>query len=325
MKKILICGGTGFIGRNMVNYYSKKEGYKVFATYYKSEPYQCDGVTFIKADLTDQNEVNKLLGGVDIVIQAAATTSGVNEILNKPYYHVTDNAVMNSLVLRSAFENKIEHLIFFSCTVMYQPGEIPVKETDFNADDELFPSYFGVGWTKIYIEKMCEFYSRICDTRFTAIRHSNIYGPHDKYDLERSHVFGATITKVMKAKDGGQISIWGEGKEKRDLLYIDDLVLAVDSCIERQETKYELINVGRGKAISISDLVKMVISIAGKKIEIEYDVSKPTIPTELSLDCTKAQNLLDWVPGTSLEEGIKRTIEWYKNNISAKDGGLDEY
>ena len=218
-KKLLICGATGFIGRNLVNYYSTKNEFEVYAQHFNREPFEVENVNFVKADLTDKNDVHKVIQGMDIVIQAAATTSGSDDIVNKPYYHVTDNAVMNSLIFREAFESHVERLLFTSCTVMYQSDKnYPLKETDYSESDEIFPTYFGVGWTKVYLEKMCEFFSRISDTKFTAFRHSNIYGPHDKYDLKKSHVFGATITIVMKAPENSAITVWGKGTAKRDFL-----------------------------------------------------------------------------------------------------------
>ncbi len=219
---------------------------------------------------------------------------------------------MNSLILREAYENKIEQLIFFSCTVMYQPSTVALKESDYSESDVIFPSYFGVGWTKVYIEKMCEFYSRISDIKFSVLRHSNIYGPYDKYDLERSHVFGATVTKVMTAQEGTDVTVWGEGTEKRDLLYVADLVDAVELALEKQQSKYELVNIGLGEAISVSDLVKKMIRLSGKNVGIKYDTSKPSIKTELYLNCEKAKKLYGWEPKTSLEEGIKKTLEWYR-------------
>jgi nucleoside-diphosphate-sugar epimerase len=197
---------------------------------------------------------------------------------------------------------------------MYQPSDTPVKETDFDANKEIFPSYFGVGWTKVYIEKMCEFYSRIGNTKYTVIRHSNIYGPYDKFDLEKSHVFGATMTKVMTTGDGGKIEVWGTGEEERDLLYISDLVNFVELAIVKQESKFELYNVGYGSSISVSNLVKKIIARSGKDIRIEYDPSKPSIKTKLCLNITKAKNSLGWFPKVSLDEGIRKTMEWYKSN-----------
>jgi len=311
-KRILICGATGFIGRNMAESFAEKDNFKVYGTYLYGKPLQNPKIKMVRADLTNKEEVNRVVEGMDIIIQAAATTSGAKDITEKPYYHVADNAIMNSLIFRAAYEYGISHIVFFSCTVMYQSSDKPVKETDFDANKEIYPKYFGVGWTKVYIEKMAEFYSRIGNTKYTIIRHSNVYGPHDKFDLEKSHVFGATMTKVMKAKDGGNIIIWGEGKEERDLLYVSDLVDFVKLAIAKQKSKFELYNVGVGSSISVSDLVKKIIRYSGKNIKVKYDKSKPTIKTKLCLDYSKAKERLGWVPRVSLDKGIQKTMNWYK-------------
>lgn len=320
--KILICGSTGFIGRNICETLAKRQDLEIYGTYFKSKPYEHLMVNMLYADLTNKEDVDRVVKGMHIIIQAAATTSGVKDIVTKPYCHVTDNAIMNSLIFRSAYEYKISHVVFFSCTVMYQPSNNPVKETDFDANKGIYHNYFGVGWTKVYIEKLCEFYSRIENTKYTVIRHSNIYGPYDKFDLERSHVFGATMTKVMTAKDGSSIVVWGSGKEERDLLYISDLVNFVEIAIDKQESKFELFNVGYGSSISISNLVKRIIACSGKDIKIEYDLSQPTINTKLCLDTDKAKTSIGWSPGVSLDEGIKKTMDWYMKNFSRIFGNI---
>ena len=316
-KKVLVCGATGFIGRNIAEAFAAGAEFEVYGTYFKSSPPDIPGLNIVRADLTDKNDVDSAVKGMDIIIQAAATTSGAKDIVTKPYYHVTDNAVMNSLICRSAYEKKVSRFIFFSCTVMYQSGPAPVKETDFDANKEMHPSYFGVGWTKAYIEKVCEFYSRIGDTKYTVIRHSNIYGPHDKFDLEKSHVFGATITKVMAAKNGGRIVIWGSGEEERDLLYVEDLVDVVKLAVNKQKTNFELFNVGYGSSISIKELVEKIINCSGKKIKVEHDLSKPNIKTKLCLDTERVRAAFGWSPRVSLDEGIRKTIEWHRINIRA--------
>ena len=314
-KKILVCGATGFIGRNIAEALAKRDEFDVYGAYLNSKPLDNPRIKMIQVDLTNQKEVNQILKGVDILIQAAATTSGAKDIITKPYYHVTDNAVMNSLIFRAAYDYEVSHVVFFSCATMYQSNDIPVKETDFDANEEMYPSYFGAGWTKVYIEKMCEFYSRIGNTKYTVIRHSNIYGPYDKFDLKKSHVFGATMTKVMTTEEGGTIVVWGTGVEERDLLYISDLVDFVELAIDRQGSKFELCNVGYGSSISVSNLVKKIIACSGKDVRIVYDQSKPTIKTKLSLDIARAKNSFGWSPKVSLDEGIQKTIEWYKSNI----------
>lgn len=312
-KKLLICGATGFVGRNMVEHFAKKSEYDVHAVRFNRPEYEVANVTWHQCDLRNPAELEKLIPGCDVIIQAAATTSGAKDIVARPYIHVTDNAVMNSYLFRVAFEHKVKHVIFFSCTVMYQSSDIGLLESDFDANQDLHPRYFGVGNTKIYIEKMCDFYSRIGETKFTAIRHSNIYGPHDKFDLERSHFFGANVTKTMIAED--KISVWGTGEEERDLLHADDLNNFVDLAIQNQKEKYRLYNCGAGKAESVLNVVKKIVAASGKDLKIEHDLSQPTIKTSLFLDCSLAKKELGWEPKVELGNGIQETINWWKKNI----------
>ena len=315
MKNILICGATGFIGRNLLDYYYNQGNYNIRATHFKRpivEGY--DKVEWVNCDLRDPKQVQEVVKGIDIILQFAATTTGAKDILSKPYIHVTDNAVINSLLLREAFEQDIKHFVFPSCTIMYQKSEVAIKESDFNPSEEIQSFYFGAGYTKVYLEKMCEFYSRLGKTKHTVIRHSNMYGPYDKYDLEKSHVFGATITKVMTSKDG-KVNVWGIGEEKRDLLYVSDLVDFIDLALNKQTTPYELFNVGIGEGIRIKDLISKIIHHSGRDLEIVHDLSKPSLPTSLFLDCSRAEELLDWKPKHTLDNGIIKTLNWYKDNV----------
>ena len=309
MKTILICGATGFIGKNLLDFYSKKD-YKIRATHFRRPPVEgYPAVEWVRCDLRNPSEIKSVLEGVDIVMQFAATTTGAKDIVSKPYIHVTDNAVMNSLLLREAFEQNIEHFIFPSCTIMYQKSEKALKESDFNPSDEIQSFYYGAGHTKVYLEKMCDFYAGFKRTKHTVIRHSNMYG------LEKSHVTGATITKVMTNKDG-VINVWGTGEEKRDLLYIEDLISFIDLALTKQKDYYKLYNVGIGEGIKIKHLVEKVIECSGKELKIQHDLTKPSVPTSLFLDCSKAKEELGWEPKHTLEEGLAKAIEWYRRNVN---------
>jgi nucleoside-diphosphate-sugar epimerase len=310
-KRVLVCGATGFIGRNTVERLAARDDLEVHAVRFSRPEYAAPRVTWHQADLRDHSRVSALLEGMDVVVQAAATTTGVKDVATRPYIHVTDNAVMNSLLLRAAFDRKVGQFLFFSCTVMLHSSDAPLAESDFDANLELQPRYFGIGSTKVYIEKMCEFFSRLGVTRHTVFRHSNVYGPYDKFDLERSHVFGATITKVMTAQDG-RLVVWGTGAEARDLIHVDDLVDAVERAIDRQTAPFKLYNIGSGDMIPIKDLVRRIVAASGRDIRIEYDASQPTNPMSLRLDCRKADAELGWQPRIPLDEGIARTIAWWK-------------
>ena len=315
--KILICGATGFIGKNLTAFFSNLEEFEVHAVNFKSPEYYIKNVIWHRADLRNPKKVNSLLKDIDVVVQAAATTSGSKDIVTKPYIHITDNAVMNSYIFRSAFENKVKHVIFFSCSVMYQSNTLPLKEDDFNPDIPLVERYFGIGHTKLYLEKMCEFFSKISNTKYTAIRHSNIYGPHDKFDFQKSHFLGASISKVMLASE--KITIWGTGEEERDLLYVDDLTNFVYLALKKQSSQYRLYNCGEGVSRSVKDVVQTIINVSEKNLEIETDTSQPSIKTSLSLDYSLAKKELGWEPKTELKSGLKKTITWWKQNINPQN------
>lgn len=317
-QKILILGGTGFIGRNLWERFAQDPAYEVSATYRGEAPPAgplSERVKFLKANLTAAGEVSAVVKGMDIVLQAAATTSGAKDIIEKPYLHVTDNAVINALLFKACFEEKVKHVVYFSCTNVYMPQKTPVTEEDFKG--EVYDKYFGGGWTKVYNEKMCEFYSRISGTKYTVIRHSNIYGPYDKFDLEKSHVFGATITKVMNAANG-KVTVWGDGSEERDLLYVDDLLDFVAIVLQKQECKFELVNLGAEETVSIKELVHRVIRHSGRDLKVEYDPAKPSIGFSLKINCGKAKSRYAWSPKISLDEGIRKTLSWYADHYQKR-------
>ncbi len=314
-KKVLLCGATGFIGRNILErLYAEKE-YDIIGTYYKSKPIENYDIQWQKVDLRNQQEISTLMENINIVMQFAATTSGAKDIIAKPYIHVTDNAVINSLILREAYEKKIENFIFPSCSIMYKSSNKPIMEDDFKENQDISKKYYGAGHTKVYLEKMCKFYSNFKRTKHTVIRQSNLYGPHDKYDLEKSHMFGATICKVYKALENGNITVWGTGEEERDLLYVEDLVDFILIALRNQVSEFELANCSYGKSFSVNEIVKKIIYHSGKNISIDYDDTKPTINSKMPISNKKAFNVFNWKPKISFDEGIKKTLKWYENNI----------
>lgn len=313
-KRVLVLGASGFVGFSLFDALSKRDDLEVWGTY-RSNRYQRIDLRkkLIEADLTDGKIVNEILGlGFDVVIQAAAYSTGAKDAKERPYIQITPNAIVNSLVFQAAFDNNVSQVIFPSCSVMYPSRDEPSKETDVDRNNLLGP-YFGAANMKLYSESMCQFFAGLGKTKFTAIRPSNMYGPHDRFDPERSHVFGATIRKVMESQDG-KVVVWGQGQEVRDFLYISDFLRFVELVIDRQDYAFDVFNVGLGQSVTIRELVERVVKASGKDLKIVYDPSGPTIGTKISMNIDKAKEKFGWQPQVSLDEGIARTIAWYRHN-----------
>ena len=317
VKKILICGGTGFIGRNIASYFASDPQNEVFATYNLRPAYAHPRLTWIKVNLTDQEKVTDLFKNVDIVVHAAAKTGGIGVHNDQELDLVTDNAVMNAYIFRAASQSGVSHVIFLSCTIFLPTIKRPLKETDFDGNFELEQDYFGPGWTKIYSEKLCELYSRNTKTKFTVIRHSDVFGPYDNFDPYRSHVLASTLLKVIKAEKS--ITVWGDGNTAKDFIYIDDLVNLIKKCISNQAQKYGIYNCGSGEITTITNLATLIIEISNKSIKIEYDLSKKKITRHLCLDTAKASHELGWKIENSLRVGLEKTYNWCLEQPFAKN------
>lgn len=321
--RILVTGAGGFVGRNIcekllgspnVNSVTGTLNSGKMSNNRKAK--YSDKIKFIECDLTIEKEVDKIFeeNNFDVLIHCGAVSTGANDIINRPYLHVTDNAIMGSLIFRKSFEKKIKKVIFISCSAIYRSSKELLREEDQNAY-EINPKYFGGGWTKVYLEKQCEFYAKIGDTKYIVIRHSNMFGPNDDFNDERSHMVAANLKKIFKAEDGDDIIVWGTGKTKRDLLHIDELTSFIDIVINSTDIrdKYSIYNLGSSNGISIENVVREIINASGKRLNIKYDTSKPDIDVNIFLDCSKAKSM-GWKQQYNFEEGIKKTYDWIKQN-----------
>lgn len=312
MKKVLVCGGSGFIGINVVKFFTNKN-YKIFATYNTKKPKKLYGAIWIKANLISQKDVKKVIKNCDVLIQCAGVSSGAKNMVTKPFMLTGSNVVMNSLLLKEAVQNKVKHFIFLSCSVMYHHSNKKLKETDYDPRKKLHKVYEGMALTKVYIENMCKFYAERSNTKFSVLRHTNIYGPHDKFENTNAHFMSSAISRSNYASK--KMVVWGSGKEKRDFLYIEDLCSAINSIINKQNTKFDLVNVSYGKAFSVGNIVKRIKTIMGKKYSIFFDKKKPNIKINILIDNSKMIRKYKWKPKFLIENGIKKTVSWYLNNF----------
>lgn len=317
-KRILVCGAGGFLGNNVFNALSRRNDFGVYGTYLTNRYKRINpnNPNLIQIDLTNKDHVDKLFktGGFDVVIQTAANSSSSKDDVERPQIHITPNVAINNLLIATAHEQGVGQFIFPSCTIMYPSRDQPSSENDVDLNKDFSPVQSGAAWMKVFSEKLCQFYSGLGKTKFTVIRPSNIFGPQDRFDPERSHVFAATIRKVAEAKEGDKIVVWGRGKEVRDFFHISDFVRFVELVIDNQNYDFDIFNLGSEEPVSIEELVKRVIRISGKNLEIEYNPNGPTVGNKISIICSKARNKFGWKTSMNLDEGIKRTLEWYYLN-----------
>lgn len=311
-KTVLVAGGSGLIGGGLVRRLAR-DGVHVRATYLRHAPVVGErGVVHVRADLTQPDDCRRVVEGADVVFLCAASTSGAAAIASTPMIHVTPNVLINTLMLDAAYAAGVKTVVFVSSTTVYAPsGGRPVHEDELLEGDP-YDKYYFVGWMKRFTEILCRMYGEKLAGRMTtiALRATNVYGPGDRFDFATSHVLPALVRKVVERWD--PIEVWGTGEDVRDLLYVDDMVEAMIRSAERLEGHHAL-NVGAGVGTRVTDLLHTICRLDGYgDARIVFDPTKPTmIPIRL-VDTSRAETLLDFRPAVSLEEGLRRTLAWYR-------------
>jgi GDP-L-fucose synthase len=312
--KALVAGGAGFVGVNLIKRLLV-EGAEVRATLHKKPPVIKDEkIDYVTCDLTRMEDCQKVVSGMEYVFLCAANTSGAAVIASTPLVHVTPNIVMNSQMLEAAYFAGVKKFVWLSSNAAYPPsGERPVKEDEM-FDGDPYETYFGVAWMKRYTEILCRMYSeKLKKTMPTVVlRPSNIYGPHDDYDFETSHVMAALIRRVVERHD--PLEVWGTGEDVRDWIYIDDFIDAMMLATDKIDS-YNPLNIGLGSGYTIKQALQMMLEIDGyTDAKVVYNATKPSmIPVRL-IDTSRAEQLLGFKAKTGLREGIGKTIKWYREN-----------
>ena len=312
-KNILVTGGSGFIGSNILKKIHKLN-LNIFSTYYKNNNFhKFKNVKYIKTNLEIEKNCVSICKNIDLVIMCAANSSGANIIAKNPLIHLVPNIRMNLNMLDSAHKNNVKKFLFISSNTVYPFTNKPVLESDVNYS--IYEKYFIVGWMKLFSEIMCNMYStKISKKMITIIlRPGNLYGPYDKFDTEKSKVIPALIKRFIEKSN--PIDVWGDGKDIKDFLYIDDfvngLIRIVNNC-----NKHEIFNIASGRPTTINQIIKILKKLEGNKFtKINYILDKPTmIPLRL-ININKIKKKINFKQTTSLTIGLKKTILWYRKNI----------
>jgi len=304
-KKILVTGGTGFLGKYLIDKLIKlgvkKEN--IFVPFF--EDY----------DLRKMEDCLEVIKGKKIVIHLAGVVGGIGFNREHPGKAFYDNAAMALNILEAARLEKVEKFTGIGSVCAYPKNiPIPFKEEDLwlGYPEETNASY---GLAKKFMLVQSQAYRAEYDLNAIHLLMLNLYGPGDNFNPKSSHVIPALIKKVADAKKEGKnyIEAWGTGKPTREFFYVEDAAEGIILATERYN-KPEPVNLGSGMEISIKDLAELICKLMDFKGEIRWDTSKPDGQPRRLFDSTKAEKEFGFKANTSFEEGLKKTINWYLEN-----------
>lgn len=303
--KIYVAGHNGMVGSAFVRLL-KSNGYNNLIMKSHAE-----------LDLTCQSDVDDFFKNEkpDIVILAAAKVGGINANMFNHVDFMMQNIGIEQNVINATFKNEIDDLLFLGSSCIYPAKSVqPIKE-EYLLTGPLEPTNEGYALAKIVGLKACEYYNKEHGTHYIGVMPPNLYGINDNFNLQTSHVVPALIRKIHESKINnlGQVEIWGTGKPRRELMYVEDMVDASLYAFENYNGN-SFINVGTGVDYTIKELAETICDVVGFSGELYFNTSMPDGMFQKLLDISKISDL-GWKPKFSLKEGLKLTYEWYISNI----------
>ena len=251
--------------------------------------------------------------GADVVVHLAARVGGIIANMNAPGSFFYDNMQMGMNVVHAAAMAGSRLLLVGTICSYPKDCPVPFKEEDlWNGFPEPTNAPYGIAKKALLV--MCQAYRKEHGLHFGYVCPVNLYGPNDNFDDSTSHVIPALIKRFVKAKEQDQkrVTCFGTGKATRSFLYIEDAAKAIALAVKDLDED-ELINLPGCPETSISDLTRIIARYVGYEGSITWDTSKPDGQPRRFVDGTRAEMLLGWEPATSLESGLRRTIEWYRS------------
>ena len=305
---VYIAGHRGLVGgavlRNL-----EKAGYKSLF-YQTRDELDLRNEAAVRRYLTDQRP--------EAVVFAAAKVGGIKANFDYPVEFLLENLQIQNNLISASFDAGVKKLLFLGSSCIFPkfaPQPISEESLLTGALEETNEPY---AIAKIAGIKLCQAYARQYGANFISAMPTNLYGPGDNFDLEKSHVLPALIRKIHESKILGktEVSIWGTGTPRREFLHCDDLADALRFLLENYDDP-AIVNVGSGSDISIKELAELVLEVVGCKAELTFDLSKPDGTPRKLLDNGRLTRL-GWKPKIPLREGIRQTYEWFLANPGLK-------
>ena len=302
MKKLLITGTSGMVGRN-VKEHPAAQGYELLTP------------THAELDLLDATAVNAYIAThkPDIIVHCAGLVGGIVANMQNLAKFLTHNAYMGLNLINAAHKNGVSSFLNLASSCMYPRKAVnPLKE-EMILQGEFEPTNEGYALAKVLSTRLCEYISTADKSYlYKTIIPCNLYGKYDKFDTQNAHMIPAVIARVYKAKLEGveEIAIWGDGSAKREFMYAGDLADFVFYALKNLEKMPQNLNVGSGKECTINEYYEAVARVLDYKGKFTHDLSKPAGMARKIIDDTRLK-AFGWQAKTSLDDGIKATYEYY--------------
>ncbi len=301
-KKVTITGGEGFLGGHLVSLLEKKNPKKISIV--RHSEYDLVNGSDVKKMYKDQNP--------DIVFHLAATVGGIGVNQRNPGKFFYENAVMNLQVIHNAYLSNVEKIISIGTVSIYpENSPIPFEEKNiWNGYPQEDNAPYGIAKRIMHTHSLS--YRKQYDFNSIMVILTNLYGPNDNFNQDTSHVIAALIRRFYEAKKNNQkeVAVWGDGKSTRDFCYIEDIANGIISAGEKYNESTPL-NLASGLEITIEELVEIIRKQIKFEGTIVWDKNMPVGPNRRNVSIDLARKKIDYNPKYSLEEGIKKTIDYY--------------
>ena len=308
-RRVCVTGGAGFLGSFVTEKLRQRGANEIFIPRYP------------EYDLVQPQDVERLLDDArpDVIIHLAAHVGGIGANRLHPAEFFYDNLMMGVQLMHQAWKRGVEKFVAIGTVCAYPKyTPVPFREDDlWNGYPEETNAPYGLAKKMLLVQAQA--YRQQYGFNAIFLLPVNLYGPRDNFDLESSHVIPALIRKCIEAQESGQetVEVWGDGSPTREFLYVEDAAEGILLATERYNGA-DPVNLGSGFEISIRDLAELIRRLTGFEGKLVWDTSKPNGQPRRALDISRAERYFGFRAKTDFEEGLRRTIEWYRQNRLVK-------
>jgi GDP-L-fucose synthase len=314
----LVTGATGLMGTTALKRLQNIPGVTVKAVCHHRKPHiVAANITYMQADLEKPGDCRRLVDGIDYVLFFAGILMTAPVLAANPVSPLTSNLLMHAQMLEAAYLAGVKKYLVVGSSTGYPAQDTLLHEDDMFRGDPA-DAYFSVGWMFRYVEALCRMYSTKLRNPMpiAVIRPSTVYGEHEDFSPDKSHMLPALVRKVVDREQ--PLEVWGDGEVKRDLIYADDLL---DACVAALEGSVRLseFNIAYGREYSLKELLAMILHADGyKNAEIVFNATGPSTGGRRILDTRRAREVLGFRPKTDIESGIRFMLTGYRKYKEAR-------